>query len=240
MASCRCSGLFGTVPVSCGWRSAPQCCAWQSVHGRCRVRQLSVPLGREVGSIGSRRFRPYRSASPAARNPPDAQPFHREDVKRATPFRRLSCQTLELAMTDELRFEVLEIHMSPWDAHVSRALLESEGIPAFLGNEHVIWINWPMSLMLGSVRLLVPAAVAESARNVLAMRDRGDLHAALVAQQEQITEVCHRCGSAEFTTSRDWVSISLATLLLFFCKAIFPPAKARRCKACKEPVRGEP
>jgi hypothetical protein len=143
-------------------------------------------------------------------------------------------------MADELRFEVLEIHMSPWDAHVSRALLESEGIPAFLGNEQVIWINWPMSLMLGGVRLLVPVEVAESARNVLAMRDRGDLQAALVAQEEPSAEVCPRCGSTEFTTSRDWVAISLATLLLFFCKAIFPPAKARKCKACGEPVRGEP
>jgi hypothetical protein len=143
-------------------------------------------------------------------------------------------------MADELRFEVLEIHTSPWDAHVSRALLESEGIPAFLASEHQIWTNWPMSLMLGGVRVLVPADAAKLARDVLAMRDRGDLQAALVAQQDQCSEICARCGCTEFTTSRDWVAISLAVLLLLFCKAIFPPAKARRCKACKEPVRGEP
>jgi hypothetical protein len=104
VASCRCSGLFGTLPVSCGWRSAPQCCAWQSVRGRCRVRQLLVPLGRKVGAIGSRRSRLYRLASSAARNPRDAQPFHGEDSPRQAGS-SLSCQTLggaRLATTQRL------------------------------------------------------------------------------------------------------------------------------------------
>jgi hypothetical protein len=58
MAFCRRFGLFGTLPVSCGWRFAPQCCAWQSVCGRCRVRQLwfclvvrSAPLAAGVPGL---------------------------------------------------------------------------------------------------------------------------------------------------------------------------------------------
>jgi demethylmenaquinone methyltransferase/2-methoxy-6-polyprenyl-1,4-benzoquinol methylase len=98
MASCHCSALFGTLPVSCGWRSAPQCCAWQSVQGGCRVRQPWVLLGREVSAIGGKRSRLYRWASTVARNPRDAQPFHREDSPRQAGS-SLSCQTLGIAVT---------------------------------------------------------------------------------------------------------------------------------------------
>ena len=143
-------------------------------------------------------------------------------------------------MATELRFAVVEIHTSPWEAHVSRGLLESEGIPAFLACEHQIWINWPMSLMFGGVRLLVPTEYVASARNVLATRDKGELEAALVEQQGQSFETCLHCGSTEFTESRDWLAISLALLLLLFCKAPYPPAKNRKCKSCREPIRGEP
>jgi hypothetical protein len=47
------AGLFGTLPVSHGWRFAPQCCAWQSGSGRCRVRQLWVSLGRESAPLAA-------------------------------------------------------------------------------------------------------------------------------------------------------------------------------------------
>ena len=143
-------------------------------------------------------------------------------------------------MADEAPFTVIEIHMSPWEAHVSRGLLESEGIPAFLASEHQIWINWPMSLTLGGVRLLVPTEGVASAKNVLAMRDRGELEAALVEQHGQSLEICSRCGSTEFTEGRDWVAITLSAVLLLFCKAMYPPAKVRKCKSCREPARGEP
>jgi hypothetical protein len=92
----------------CGWRFAPQCCAWQSVQGRCRVRQLRVPLGRQVGAVGSRRSRPYRSASPAARHPRDAQPFHREDSPRQAGS-SLSCQTLGARKTQDQRSTTIAV-----------------------------------------------------------------------------------------------------------------------------------
>lgn len=135
-------------------------------------------------------------------------------------------------MADELHFAVIEIHTSPWEAHVSRGLLESEGIPAFLSSEHQIWINWPMSLTLGGVRLLVSVESAASARDVLAMRDRGELQAALVEQHGQSLERCSRCGATDLIEHRDWLAISLSVVLLLFCKASFPPAKSRKCKSC--------
>lgn len=144
----------------------------------------------------------------------------------------LSCQTLELNMSAALTFTVVEVHTSPWEAHVSRALLESEGIPAVLASEHHVWANWPMSLMLGGVRLLVPSQHFESARSVLAMRDSGELQAALAEEFPSSLSACSGCGSATLVERRNWSSVALSVALLFLCKAIFPPAKDRRCTCC--------
>ena len=39
----------------------------------------------------------------------------------------------------------IERFTTPWEAHVSRGLLESEGIPASLADEHQIWANGTLS-----------------------------------------------------------------------------------------------
>lgn len=51
----------------------------------------------------------------------------------------------------------------PHEAHVARALLESEGIPVFLADEHTITMQWLYSNALGGVRLQVPEAFVERA-----------------------------------------------------------------------------
>jgi hypothetical protein len=69
---------------------------------RLNSQQLSCCHGRQrkVGASGkaqAHRQRQYRVVAPgevSGLERRDAQPFHGEDVKRATPFRRLSCQTL--------------------------------------------------------------------------------------------------------------------------------------------------
>jgi hypothetical protein len=143
-------------------------------------------------------------------------------------------------MEQELRFGVVEIHDSPWAAHVSRALLESEGIPAFLASEHHIWAQWPMSLVLGGVRLLVPLEHCESAKGVLALRDSGELEAALIEQVAPgVLLACAQCGSAAFRERRDWLPIALSSMLLFACAVIFPPSKVRQCVSCGGPASDE-
>jgi hypothetical protein len=135
-------------------------------------------------------------------------------------------------MQNELRFSAVEHHISPWDAHVSRALLESEGIPAFLANEHHVSVNWPMSLMLGGVRVVVRVADEEAARTVLGLRDSGALEAALVAEQPPVLLACGHCGSTQFRNKRDWTSVALALVLLLTMRLIFPPLKQRECASC--------
>lgn len=137
-------------------------------------------------------------------------------------------------------FAVIEVHTSPWEAHVSRALLESEGIPAFLASEHHVGANWSMSLMLGGVRLLVRSEHTASAQSVLAMRDRGELQAALVDEFPASVWTCAHCGSTEFEERRSLSSTALSLallLLLLLCMAVGPPAKDKTCISCGRAAR---
>ena len=137
-------------------------------------------------------------------------------------------------MNRVIAFIVVEVHTSPWEAHVARALLESEGIPAFLGSEHIVAVWWPMSMVFGGVRLLVRREHVEQARDILTLRDRGELEAALAESYPSEVMQCVRCGSEQFVGRKSWPAITLAVMLLFVGRAIFPPAKELRCVSCNE------
>jgi putative signal transducing protein len=53
------------------------------------------------------------------------------------------------------------------EAAIARGMLEAEGIPAVLRNEHLVAIAWPLSQATGGVSLAVPARDAERARRLL-------------------------------------------------------------------------
>ncbi len=55
----------------------------------------------------------------------------------------------------------------PDEARMARALLESASIPAFLENEHILSLNQLLTSAIGGLPLMVPAAFAEEAREVL-------------------------------------------------------------------------
>lgn len=133
-----------------------------------------------------------------------------------------------------IEFGVVETHTNAWDAHVSRALLESEGVPAFLGSEHIVTAWWPMSFVFGGARLLVRQEDLELARSILALRDQGVLEAALIEEFPQDMLRCTRCGSEHLSQRRNWFAIALSFVLLLLCRASFPPAKDLRCVACGE------
>ena len=98
-------------------------------------------------------------------------------------------------MSQENRFVTVETYINPWDAQISRALLESEGIPATLGSEHHISIYWPMALVLGGVRVVVPVCMLTPALAVLEERDQGVLQTALELLEDEfevwvVTDAC--------------------------------------------------
>lgn len=130
------------------------------------------------------------------------------------------------------QFAVVDDHLSPWDAHICRALLESEGIPSLLTNEHHITANWQMALVLGGVRVLVHEQDWEAARQTLALRDSGVLEAALMEEQSVDPQTCTRCRSRQFRKEKSWMSVGLAVSVLLSFGVIFPPWKQKRCMSC--------
>lgn len=81
----------------------------------------------------------------------------------------------------------------PHEAHIARAKLESEGIPALMADEHTINMPWLYSNALGGVRLQVPSSAFDQAKEILA-RDCSD---DLIAEVGENPYICPSCGSAE-------------------------------------------
>lgn len=115
----------------------------------------------------------------------------------------------------------------PYEAHLARALLESEGIPAFVADEHTINMQWLYSDAMGGVRLQVPEDWAQQAWDILA-EDREQV---LEEQQEIDKDLCPHCGSADteyHQIGRRWAF--LVFLGIHF--PLFPVRHALRCCTC--------
>lgn len=81
----------------------------------------------------------------------------------------------------------------PYEAHIARAKLESEGIPAFVVDEHTINAQWLYSQAMGGVRVQVPNEHAYRASEILETDYSGVLE-----EQEGIDPlVCPNCGSTK-------------------------------------------
>lgn len=136
-------------------------------------------------------------------------------------------------MQPEIRFATVEIHLSPWDAEVCRALLQSEGISAFLASSHHVYVQWPMSLALGGVQVIVPAHQLADASSLLAERDQGLMLAALEQDWPPQDWACAACGGTQFVRKRSWGTAVAALAMLCLWSAPFPPAKQRQCTFCR-------
>ena len=67
----------------------------------------------------------------------------------------------------------------PWEAHLFRLRLESEGIPAVVAHEQHVWAMWPYAMALGGAKVQVPPDEAEKAREVERRCRAGDYRAEL-------------------------------------------------------------
>jgi hypothetical protein len=115
----------------------------------------------------------------------------------------------------------------PYEAHIARARLDSEGIPAFVADEHTINMQWMYSNALGGVRLQVPESYAEAAIEVLAEDREQDL----IDQEGCETEVCQSCGSTAtefYQIGRRWAFL----VFLGFNFPLFPVKNGIKCKQC--------
>lgn len=127
----------------------------------------------------------------------------------------------------------VEAFTDPVEAHISKGLLESEGIPASLGSEHLVWSAWPFSQALGGVRLQVPDEYAYRAREVLSKQRRGEFQEALEQEQDLEPTRCGQCGSTDLRFTRSPASVLLLLLTLGISGLIFPPRiNGMKCNTC--------
>lgn len=81
-------------------------------------------------------------------------------------------------------------------AHIARARLEAEGIPAFVTDEHLVGVQPLYADALGGVKVRVPADYAERARRIVAEDRSSDLRG-VVKQRPGRSPArrCPECGS---------------------------------------------
>ncbi|MBV1916244.1 MAG: DUF2007 domain-containing protein [Pseudomonadales bacterium] len=116
----------------------------------------------------------------------------------------------------------------PYEAHIGRAKLESEGIPAFVADEHTINMQWLYSNALGGVRLQVAASHRDAALKIL-NEDRSDL---LADEEGEDLPTCEKCGS----TNTEFYQIGKRFAFLVFLGLhfpLFPTRTAIRCLQCQ-------
>jgi Putative prokaryotic signal transducing protein len=92
---------------------------------------------------------------------------------------------------------IIARYTSPWNAHIDRALLDSEGIKAYLIDEHIVGANWLNSLAFGNVKLAVPESQRANAEAILAELKSGALEAALGAEFGFARLACPACDSTD-------------------------------------------
>ena len=76
-----------------------------------------------------------------------------------------------------------ELHSHDWvvidgfidviQAEIVRGRLEAEGVPAILGNRHLVSADWMYAQALGGVRILVRREFVSEAREIIADIDSG-------------------------------------------------------------------
>lgn len=124
-------------------------------------------------------------------------------------------------------------YFDPWEAHILRARLEAEGIPASVaGDQHII-ANWPLSVALGGAALQVPEAYLGQARDIVAAYHAGTFQEDLLAEHPEAADRCPACGATDVAGSVPLGQrvLTIATFLL--ASAPFPTSASRlHCQAC--------
>ena len=125
---------------------------------------------------------------------------------------------------------------TPWSAHIARGRLESEGIPAFLINEHHSTAYWPITQALGLVQLKVPAVVLKNATKIIDQHENGDYEEPVeTGASVESSYVCYRCGEDDIARRKAYITWEMFAYLAIGLTTfvIWPLRKWRiHCGAC--------
>lgn len=114
------------------------------------------------------------------------------------------------------------------EAHIVRARLESEAIPAMIADEHLVTANWFLSNAIGGVRVQVPQSYTERANRILKELEAGEY---ALSDDELAVRKCPNCGSDDVIQDKRSQKASL--LALFFFQLPLPFShNAYKCNNC--------
>lgn len=132
-------------------------------------------------------------------------------------------------------FAIVRVTWFAHEAHLSRALLEAEGIDAWVLDAEQVGVQWHVAGAIGGIKVAVREEDAYRARSVLAEDYSAQLddtdEASLPAASD---ERCPRCGSVAIRSTRTAQSPSAASWLsmsLFFVFGLLVPRRRRRVDA---------
>jgi len=114
-------------------------------------------------------------------------------------------------------------YLNPIEAQIAKGKLESEGIPAFLDTVNYSTTNWPITLALGGIQLLVPPSEEQRAKHILL-----EVNSAVAAENGLC---CPACNSSR--TQQMKATWKLSLLSSHFLGIPLPfTSKRRRCREC--------
>lgn len=131
---------------------------------------------------------------------------------------------------DPIRWTTVATFWTSPEAHMARLKLESEEIDCFIVDENVIATQWLWANALGGVKLQVPQAQLEQARQIL----HDSVPATQASDGEPLydgQERCLQCGSSDIHLQR--YSRRLAFLTILLLGAPIPLLRRnQRCEKC--------
>lgn len=115
-------------------------------------------------------------------------------------------------------------------ADIVRGRIEAEGIPAILGNRHLVSADWLYSQAMGGVQIMVPLEHVVEARDIIADIDAGEYSES--GDDLKYKDICTSCGGTLLhKSSTSWklafFGIHLLSLPFPFRKDVF------YCPQCK-------
>ena len=130
-------------------------------------------------------------------------------------------------MADEPRWTVVRAFSHGMEAHMAVGLLDAEGIPARIRDEHLVTQDWLLSNLVGGVKLEVPPDQAEAARQVLMALDTE----AAAAGPPQ----CPSCDSTDIEVRSPSRFGTIGWVILVLCTgglALLALRPRNRCRQC--------
>lgn len=124
---------------------------------------------------------------------------------------------------------LLNTYHSPIEANIIKNKLESEGIDAYIFDEHSIGVNPLVSSALGGVKVMVRSANFDAAKDILL-----ELHNTPYTDEEDKQLACPKCNS---TNLQQYTSLKskkgTIALLLSFISFLYPPTfSTLKCEDC--------